>query len=430
MEQILYNTSSYCIELMKLFVTVVLFFGIKVKSKRQTTLYILLGVAVVAVISIFVNLDKYGFSFGILEIVNIFFCLKDKKQIGSVAVAYIFISLLDMVTGVVASLFRIISYNNTKDFSIIELSLDCVSGIIIAALSFVRIKIIKKSVSLKFSIKQIIMIIIGGCSIGIYLTSVMLFMMDKEYRSYKDIAAIVLSISSIVFIMICFWLMSSQNKNDHLKRENEITQQLLRSQEKYYTMLLKKEEETKRFRHDIRNHLYCMKTLYDNNDFQQLGDYFEKMNIELKELNTGIHTGNNLIDVILNDISSKYTEVKIEWKGLLEPNLRIAQMDLCIVFSNLLSNAFEAADNCENKKVDVYIKKLSSNLLINIANTALNEPVIKDNEFVSSKKENGHGYGVKNIKECLKKYSGCMDCRYENGMFITDLVINNVIEIL
>lgn len=50
-------------------------------------------------------------------------------------------------------------------------------------------------------------------------------------------------------------------------------------------------------------------------------------------------------------------------------------------------------------------------------------------EFVSSKKENGHGYGVKNIKECLEKYNSCMDYRYENGMFITDIVIPNVLEL-
>lgn len=280
------------------------------------------------------------------------------------------------------------------------------------------------------SSKEILLFIIGEISVAVQL-ALSIYLLKNQFNWSGIVGAYLsLIICSIVLATICFLLISLANKNHMLKTRNEISRNLLESQRKYYAMLLKNEEQTKAFRHDIRNHLYCMKTLFDNGDFESLGDYFNKFNIALKDLDTGIHTGNNLIDVILNDISGSYINTKIKWTGSLDKNLKIAQPDLCTIFSNLLSNAFESADKCENKMVQVGIKSLGSNLLINVSNTASSKPYVVNNEIVTSKKEKGHGYGIKNIKICLKKYNGSLNFAYENGIFTAEIILPDAIEIL
>ena len=426
MERILYNAAMYISELVKLCVAVSLLFCIKLKSRMHTMVCITLFILTISLISSFCDPYNLGPFFDAMVILCVILCLKNKRQTGMVILIYIFICLLDMVVGIFAATIGAMSKIPNK-FSISELGLNCVSGFLIAILSFIRMKILKKAVHIDFSTKQIILIIIGGCSIGVYLSSIMLFMMDQNYSLYKSIAALALSMSSIIFIVICFLLISSHNKNKYLKKETEVTQNLLKAQKKYYISLLKKDEETKQFRHDIKNHLYCMKMLCENMELEQLGDYFDKMNIELNKLTSNIHTGSNLIDVIIDDILGRYPSVEFKWEGHIENDLRLSQMDLCTLFSNLISNAFEAAEFCNDKRVNICVKFLESTLFINVENTYFKEPIIKDNEFISIKSGEGHGYGMQNIKECLIKYNGHMDNDYCNGIFITDIVIPNAI---
>ena len=255
MERILYNAAMYISELVKLCVAVSLLFCIKLKSRMHTMVCITLFILTISLISSFCDPYNLGPFFDAMVILCVILCLKNKRQTGMVILIYIFICLLDMVVGIFAATIGAMSKIPNK-FSISELGLNCVSGFLIAILSFIRMKILKKAVHIDFSTKQIILIIIGGCSIGVYLSSIMLFMMDQNYSLYKSIAALALSMSSIIFIVICFLLISSHNKNKYLKKETEVTQNLLKAQKKYYISLLKKDEETKQFRHDIKNHLY------------------------------------------------------------------------------------------------------------------------------------------------------------------------------
>ena len=52
--------------------------------------------------------------------------------------------------------------------------------------------------------------------------------------------------------------------NEKMKETVDIEKRLRNSQKNYYEMLLQKEEETRKYRHDITNHLMCLKALADD----------------------------------------------------------------------------------------------------------------------------------------------------------------------
>lgn len=48
-------------------------------------------------------------------------------------------------------------------------------------------------------------------------------------------------------------------------------------------------------------------------------------------------------------------------------------------------------------------------------------------ELVSTKEEKGHGYGVGNIKQCVEKNKGTYRYRTEDGFFVTEIVLPDVV---
>lgn len=49
--------------------------------------------------------------------------------------------------------------------------------------------------------------------------------------------------------------------------------------------------------------------------------------------------------------------------------------------------------------------------------------------FVSQKQEPGmHGLGLKNMRSCVKKYGGWMECREEAGVFVLTVLLQSALE--
>ena len=205
-----------------------------------------------------------------------------------------------------------------------------------------------------------------------------------------------------------------------------MNQRLLKAQKDYYTMMLKKETETKMFRHDMKGHIICMQMLYEQKKYEELGIYLRQMESYTKELSPKVVTGNLYIDIIVADLSEGFPEVVVEWIGKVPP-LCMESMDICTLFYNVLKNAIESANKVQEKTVKVFVKNHGRNLLITISNYY--ESLKQDDNFryLSTKQEKGHGYGLKNIEKCIKRYEGTHTITTENGIFCTEMILPNVI---
>ena len=126
-------------------------------------------------------------------------------------------------------------------------------------------------------------------------------------------------------------------------------------------------------------------------------------------------------------IKNKYSDVKINWKGDIPINLCLSSMDLCTIFSNLISNAFEAACQADKKEVDVSIKVIETKLLIVVSNYTKEKPDIIDGKIKSSKKEKNHGYGIKNIKKCVENNEGDFNITFVDNIFTAEVFFNDIL---
>lgn len=428
MNSITFCIISYFIEFLKLFMVNFCVMKLKLKNKNIVAVSFFISMVVVSILAIATNGMIDSIMWGIISILVIFVAILDKKKMGIIVFSYIFISLIDMIFSAMLMFWGNISSEEALASYWTIIGINSISLVLIAIISCILKNTSKKVEDYYVSTQYLLIFIIGGIALATYISSMQLFGFDNGQRNFNDIIVLCISVSGFIFMIICVLLLYNKNQNDHLKKEAEMNQKLMKAQENYYMMLLKKEDETRKFRHDIQDHFYCMNTLLENQEYEDLKKYLSKLNVTLKNIKKGTDTGNQLVNAIFNSICSKYNNVKIEWEGLLPENMNIASTNLCTVFSNLLSNAFEAANQTEDKKVNVSIKVLESNLFLAIENSADYKPKIVDGQFVSSKKEAGHGYGIRNVKECVEKNGGSFELSFEKGKFIAEVIFLGVID--
>lgn len=428
MNQIVYCSLGYLINYIKLYSACFFLFEYKKKNRKVTALLSLIMLFLTVIISVFFDLSKITLLYSVISTVGVSLCLKNKKRIINVIAIILLINFFDTIIGLLIISFADLSYEELSNHSYFVILINLILEIVIVLIVVLKNK---KKISLystiDLNVKDIVIFALGLCSIAIYLSSIMMFIMDIDSNSYKKISTVSLSIGGTIFMLICFILLYTRNRNSYYKKESAMTHELLSSQEKYYLVLLNREEETRKFRHDIKNHMLCIRTLYNNKEYTELENYFDKLQIELNDLSSAVNTGDKLTNVILNDVRSKYPNVKCEWVGTLDNRLKIESIDICTIFSNILINAFEAANSSQEKSVSISVRFLGTTLFIQTENTYNNEPIIKNRQLISTKKDNGHGYGIKNIKECIEHYNGNLDYSYDEDLFVTNLIIPNAI---
>jgi sensor histidine kinase YesM len=100
--------------------------------------------------------------------------------------------------------------------------------------------------------------------------------------------------------------------------------------------------------------------------------------------------------------------------------LLIKEKDLCIILSNALDNAIEAARLCEAEKtVDISIASRKNALSIVIKNSYFNE-MKKDalgNIFTTKVDASNHGLGLSSIRKAVNKYDGEIVIELDNNIF-------------
>lgn len=235
--------------------------------------------------------------------------------------------------------------------------------------------------------------------------------------------AVGLCIGSIIVVLVGVFFLLSVTTNEHYKEVTRIKEQLLEAQMKHYEALLEKEMETKVFRHDIRNHFYCMRALLKEKDYQGVEQYFDKIGTYLEALEPSVQTGSEMLNIILSGIIGKYPKVAYKVDGIFSPRLSMDNHDVCTIFYNLLENAFAAANETEEKMVELTFGEAEQILFCKIENSTSHKVKIKDNSVKTEKKDTEyHGFGTINAKRCVEKNGGELHFTCDEKRFLAEMV--------
>ena len=234
------------------------------------------------------------------------------------------------------------------------------------------------------------------------------------------------SLIGIALVCIFAVTMISNERQKKLTEQITINNRCIREQTEQYRILNEKQKELKAFRHDIKGHILAMRRMAAQGSSQELAAYLEKW-AGLQEETFYISSNNIIGDAIFNFYYDKGCREGIEVKvmGKFLQDMDVAETDLCIVLTNTVSNAYEAALKCgKGSIVTIELSQLCGKAMIVITNPVKEEPKIQGGIMSTTKADKElHGLGISNTMKALEKYDGQITWEKKGDEIVTKIVI-------
>ncbi|MBD5518458.1 MAG: GHKL domain-containing protein [Lachnospiraceae bacterium] len=224
----------------------------------------------------------------------------------------------------------------------------------------------------------------------------------------------------IAVIYLSFRAVSTAGK----KYDVEKLHYMLYVQRESLEKFIGQERELYRLRHELEHKLFTVQYLFEKNQMEEGFCVLKQIIVELCGDAKNISVSQNIVETVIENIQKKYEaeKVRIE-KEILFPDETIMELvDLCILLGDLLDNAMEAAAGSEEKQVKISVREEFNCLYLKIANS-FSERHSDVKTFVSKKEEGGHGFGMRNIREIVKRYGGELMIYDEKGWFYAAVII-------
>lgn len=234
------------------------------------------------------------------------------------------------------------------------------------------------------------------------------------------------SLIGIALVCIFAVTMISNERQKKLTEQITINNRCIREQTEQYRILNEKQKELRAFRHDIKGHILAMRRMAAQGSSQELAAYLEKW-AGLQEETFYISSNNIIGDAIFNFYYDKGCREGIEVKvmGKFLQDMDVAETDLCIVLTNTVSNAYEAALKCgKGSIVTIELSQLCGKAMIVITNPVKEEPKIQGGIMSTTKADKElHGLGISNTMKALEKYDGQITWEKKGDEIVTKIVI-------
>lgn len=273
-------------------------------------------------------------------------------------------------------------------------------------------------------------IVLGGVAVSAKL--IIDFCSDYTFalNPYSDSKIIwaMIALSTFVIAVLVLYLYSTFSTMKHLQLKASTDRLTFEkeAQERYYETQLHNQEELRRMKHDMNGHLNTISSLLSENNkdealfyLDRLGDYYERHQKAMYSHNP-----------YLNAVVTNYVTVFAENNTPFEQDIQIGNMDIhhvemCLILNNALQNALDASLKLppEKRCVRLQVKTRQSRLLFRITNRFNGELIVKGKLLYSTKKDEGHGYGLHSILNAAETLGGFTDYTVEDDIFILDVVM-------
>lgn len=243
----------------------------------------------------------------------------------------------------------------------------------------------------------------------------------KEIAMTRKVAFEIIYILSVIFMFIQIGLMIALIISRNVYREKEyLAAKYLEEQKLHYEYLENRERETKKFRHDIKGHLLLVNDLINKKQYEACETYLHEINVRIDRFSNKISVNNGIADAIVNRfyVEAKQKGIDLQVKGHLPNPCYLSGYDICTILSNLLSNAIEAECAAGGEMVHVEFRYTDSEIMLVVENDYIQDLEQSDGAFFTTKEDKAnHGFGLENVKECIKKNNGQITIDTEKNIF-------------
>lgn len=351
--------------------------------------------------------------------VEILMKLKNLARILLTIITFLCICEIDYFTGTLIRLLLTPQYISESALSIVISAIGLGSWFLISyvcrknEVSFYKDREVKNSV---FISVEIAILFVNMSVVGIMFG---ILSEDTTHKSVLLLLAAMLMVFVISIITLIFYCSVTSARK--YKRLNEINTAYLIAQKEHFEKEKQNNLASRKFRHDISNHLTILYSLMSNMHFEEAKSYLEEISGKLSEIQMLIRTGNDIVDAIVNEKiqRAKKYDTEIIWEGTFPMRLSISDFDICTIMANALDNAIEACARIKAHCIIAVSIATHKEFMRIIIRNPVEEPVT-----LKTRKQdrNLHGLGLENIEECVKRNSGEYQIITSDDTFTMDIL--------
>lgn len=247
-----------------------------------------------------------------------------------------------------------------------------------------------------------------------------------------DVLQIAVSICLAALLFANIYTISIYSNTEKVNRENlSIKLALLKdeSDAEYYKMLQEQYDRQRILVHDVKNHMQIINNLAAEGKTADIQKFIEEWGFDKGLQNQIRYCDNGILNIIVSKLARDCEENGISFFcDIRNQSVSfIDDVDISALFGNLLSNAFEAAKESEEKVIELYIQLKSTQkvTVVKVMNSCMEKPEKTGEGLLVSRKKDkeNHGLGQKSITRIVNKYKGQAENYYDEDKKQFDWVI-------
>lgn len=246
--------------------------------------------------------------------------------------------------------------------------------------------------------------------------------MTGRLRKISLVLFLTVLLITLFLYHILWWLSKKLTERAELEQSLD----LFHMEENQYKKTRLYLQESSQLRHDFRQHILIINDYLKQGQTDKLKEYLAPLVEHISQSHKMI-CRNQAVDAIAShyDEVAKSLDVTISWSIELDDELPVKESDMCAVMGNLVENAVRAASELDgdNRLVNVRIGLLNpKTLVISIYNAYHGRVELDKNGFPVTNRD-GHGIGLRSVKNIVKRYKGSMVIETHNGIFNVSILM-------
>lgn len=243
------------------------------------------------------------------------------------------------------------------------------------------------------------------------------------------LGAFLLYFSNMAVFLILAKYTSILNK---MKYEEMYTMKLALEDEKFQK-IARLNERYRNYMHDVHKYLNHFRMLALDNQPKKIAEIIDELEGKMQEgTSDTVYSGNEVLNAILTERALKADAQGIDMSIFVENFLKvdfISDVDMILMFGNLLDNALEAAGKCQAGRRTIDVKLFMGNqyiLVLYIENT-FEDAAPRDGErLITTKKDHLlHGLGIGIVRKLAEKHGGNLILEEKGDLFVTSLTVSS-----
>lgn len=255
----------------------------------------------------------------------------------------------------------------------------------------------------------------------IYLSYLITIFKKGSLPLESSIEILLITILVILIYQMVNRILSVEKENYLVKLNNEE----LKFNKKNYENIITHMNEIRKIKHDMNHMLLSLLDDCEKKDYESLHNHINKQLHRINDTPT-IDTGNASLNLILSSQLSKVKNKNIEFiTSQFDDDIPMDKVDFYVLLGNLLDNAIENCTSKSIKKIILDIYKDEHDLVIDIKNTSIHNPLIDNPNFNTTKEDRGHGFGMHSIMNIVNKYHGEITYDYSYRYFSVQIKLKS-----